>query len=203
MKEMWNERYGKPEYAYGEEPNEFFRQNLNRFKEGGKILFPADGEGRNSVFAGENGFETYAFDISEEGKKKAVDLAEKRGVTINYEVGDFMEMEYQRESFDGVVLIYTHFPPPMLLSYHKKIVELLKPEGLVLLEGFSTNNLPYREKNPQIGGPMDEQLLFTTDKIEKSFEGLTTLLLEEKEVELNEGLYHVGKGRVVRYIGKK
>ena len=28
-------------------------------------------------------------------------------------------------------------------------------------------------------------------------------LFEENEIELNEGIYHIGKGSVIRYIGKK
>jgi hypothetical protein len=48
MKEFWNERYANEEYAYGEEPNEFFKQELARLQPG-RILLPADGEGRNGV----------------------------------------------------------------------------------------------------------------------------------------------------------
>jgi len=30
MKQMWEERYGRDEYAYGEEPNAFFKACLDR-----------------------------------------------------------------------------------------------------------------------------------------------------------------------------
>jgi hypothetical protein len=48
--ERWNDRYSKDEYAYGEQPNNFLREELEKLKPG-TILFPAEGEGRNAVFA--------------------------------------------------------------------------------------------------------------------------------------------------------
>ena len=70
MKEFWNERYRQNEFAYGEEPNEFLKEQLAKLQPG-SILFPAEGEGRNAVYAAQSGWQVSAFDISEEGKKKA------------------------------------------------------------------------------------------------------------------------------------
>jgi len=61
MKEFWNQRYSDVEYTYGEFPNKFISSELQKLKSG-KILFPADGEGRNSVFAAKNKWEVFAFD---------------------------------------------------------------------------------------------------------------------------------------------
>lgn len=47
---FWNDRYRAGEYVYGETPNKFLAEKLAGLKPG-KILFPADGEGRNSVYA--------------------------------------------------------------------------------------------------------------------------------------------------------
>lgn len=57
MKEMWDKRYGNTEYAYGEEPNAFFKKTLDKLDLKGSILLPAEGEGRNAVYAAkkENG----------------------------------------------------------------------------------------------------------------------------------------------------
>ena len=37
--ERWNDRYSKDEYAYGEQPNNFLREELEKLKPGA-ILFP-------------------------------------------------------------------------------------------------------------------------------------------------------------------
>ena len=52
----WNERYSKSAYAYGTEPNEYLKEQLEKL-EVGKILFGAEGEGRNAVYLAGLGYE--------------------------------------------------------------------------------------------------------------------------------------------------
>ena len=75
MKNFWDERYKAKAYVYGKEPNQYFAEKLREL-EPGKILLPAEGEGRNAVFAARQGWEVSAFDSSSEGRKKAFLLAE-------------------------------------------------------------------------------------------------------------------------------
>jgi len=203
MKEMWNERYSAKEYAYGTTPNDFFKYGLEKYKPQGRILLAAEGEGRNAVYAAMKDMDVYAFDISEEGKKKAEQLANKNLVSISYEVGDFLEMTYSDNHFDAAALIYAHFPPNILSVYHQKIGSLIKPGGLVILEGFSKNNLPLRIANPKVGGPDNIEMLFSVQSIQNDFTNFEVLEFEEAEVNLNEGLYHIGKAKVIRFIGRK
>lgn len=60
--DRWNERYSKEEFAYGEEPNQYLKEQLEKL-DVGKILFPAEGEGRNGVYAAKLGWNVFAFDI--------------------------------------------------------------------------------------------------------------------------------------------
>ncbi len=203
MKEMWDNRYASEGYAYGIEPNVFFKQALDFHQPNGKILLPAEGEGRNAVYAAKKGLNVTAFDISIEGKNKALKLAEKENVEINYEVGDFFEMSLLNEKFDVAALIYAHFPPPVLSNYHKKIGELIQPGGMIILEGFSVGNIKWRNINPKIGGPDKIEMLFTEKLIKNDFPDFDILQLEEVEIELHEGKYHNGTGKVIRFIGKK
>ena len=76
MKNFWNERYDQDAYCYGTNPNLFFSQSLEKFSPG-KILLPAEGEGRNAVFAAQKDWEVLAFDWSEAGQTKALKLAKK------------------------------------------------------------------------------------------------------------------------------
>src|SRR5690625_7704055 len=95
--EFWNERYAQDEYIYGEEPNEYLRKKLSILSPG-KILFPADGEGRNSVYAALKGWDSEAFDISIEGKIKAELLAQEKETRIYYTVSDVEHIEYPKRS---------------------------------------------------------------------------------------------------------
>ncbi|MCB9256155.1 MAG: class I SAM-dependent methyltransferase [Chitinophagales bacterium] len=203
MKEFWDSRYKEETYAYGIAPNVFLKESLDSLKLSGKMLFPAEGEGRNAVYAAKNGLEAYAFDISEEGKVKATKLAEQEGVHIHYQVGNFFDLDLAKESYDAIALIYAHFPPSIAQSYYPKLLSMMKPGAYLILEGFSTKNLEYRAKNPNIGGPDKLEMLLSMEGIQAVFSELELILLEEKEVELNEGLYHKGTGSVIRFIGRK
>lgn len=103
-KNMWNERYMDNDFVYGKEPNLFFKEWLQKF-EPGYLLMPADGEGRNGVFAAQLGWEVTSFDLTEEGKLKALELAKENKVTIDYIVGDLEELQFNKESFDAIGLI--------------------------------------------------------------------------------------------------
>ena len=63
----WNDRYSKDEFAYGEAPNNYLKEQLTKINVG-KILFPAEGEGRNAVYAAKIGWTVSAFDIKKKKK---------------------------------------------------------------------------------------------------------------------------------------
>ena len=86
MKGFWDERYAEEEFAYGIEPNAFFGEELKKLTPG-KILLPADGQGRNAVYAASLGWDVTAFDMSAVGKERALQLAERKGVAIDFQVG--------------------------------------------------------------------------------------------------------------------
>jgi 2-polyprenyl-3-methyl-5-hydroxy-6-metoxy-1,4-benzoquinol methylase len=198
MKKFWDERYSQEEMIYGNEPNEFFREQIQNLKPG-KILLPAEGEGRNAVYAATQGWDVHAFDFSDAGRTKALKLASKLGVSIDYQLSAAEDFNCPPNSLDAVALIYVHFPPVIRLAFHAKIIHWLKPGGKVILEAFHPEQL---EGYPS-GGPKDKTLLYTADMLKQDFEGLTINLLEEKEIELSEGTYHLGKGYVTRMVATK
>ncbi len=203
MKEMWNKRYVAEAYAYGIAPNVFFREAIEKYSLKGKMLLPAEGEGRNAVYAAKKGLDVTAFDISKEGRNKALKLASKENVTINYELGEFFDLDVVNHQYDSAALIFAHFPPPLLSKYYKKVGELIRPGGMIILEGFSKNNLKLREQNPNIGGPDKIEMLFSKESIQEDFPDFEIIQLEEVKVELAEGDFHNGTGSLIRFIGRK
>ena len=200
--DRWNERYSKDEFAFGKQPNNYLKEQLEKLNVG-KILFPAEGEGRNAVFAANLGWTVSAFDISMEGKKKADRLAEINNVTINYQVGDLQEISFDTEQFDVIALIYAHFPANIKSLYHKTLDKYLRNGGVVIFEAFSKRHIDYVSKNENVGGPRDLESLFSIEEIKSDFANYDIIELEEKEIELSEGLYHNGTGSVIRFVGQK
>jgi 2-polyprenyl-3-methyl-5-hydroxy-6-metoxy-1,4-benzoquinol methylase len=200
--DRWNDRYSKDEFAYGEQPNNYLKEQIEKLN-AGAILFPAEGEGRNAVFTAKLGWAVSAFDISVEGKNKALRLAEINKVTIDYQVGELQALNYKAEQFDAIALIYAHFPSDIKSLYHKTLDKYLRKNGVVIFEAFSKKHIDYIAKNEKVGGPKDIAMLFSIEELRSDFSNYEIIELEEKEIELSEGLFHNGKGSAIRFVGRK
>ena len=198
----WDDRYNMEAFAYGETPNNYLKEQLTKLP-AGIILFPAEGEGRNAVFAARLGWTVSAFDISNEGKSKAMSLAEKNNVTIGYQVGELQTLNFDTAQFDTIALIYAHFPAAVKSLYHKAFDNYLKNDGIIIFEAFSKKHIDYVTANEKIGGPKDIESLFSIEEIKSDFPDYEIIELVEKDIELNEGLYHNGTGSVIRFTGRK
>lgn len=197
MKQFWNERYAEHEFAYGKEPNQFLKENIHLLPKG-KVLFVAEGEGRNAVFAAKNGFDVSAFDYSASGQKKAMQLATENKVEIFYLVADVLALPYEENSFDAIVFIFAHFPSDIRTEAHLKLISLLKPKGKILFEAFSKEQINYTS-----GGPKDSKMLFSELEVKNEFSAIDFDFLTTEIIHLNEGPHHQGEGSVIRFIGAK
>lgn len=200
--QKWNERYGQAAYAYGKEPNAFLKEWLARFTPG-KLLMPAEGEGRNGVYAATQGWQVTAFDISEAGRNKALQLAVESGVDITYLVGALDSLQFTPASFDAIGLIYAHVEADEKAAFYNTLSACLRPGGMVMLEAFSKAHLAFNQANPAVGGPKEVDMLLSKAEIQVWFADYDILLLEETVIHLAEGAYHNGEGAVVRFVGRK
>lgn len=200
--DRWNDRYSKEEYAYGKEPNKYLKEQLNKLKVG-TILFPADGEGRNGVYAAKLGWTVSAFDVSIEGQKKALQLAKLNNVQIDYRIGELQTMNFEAEQFDAIGLIFAHFSGDIKSLYHKELDKYLRKDGVIIFEAFSKRHIAYNTKNPKVGGPKDLATLVSIEEVKTDFPNYDFEELAEKEIELNEGLFHNGLSSVIRFVGRK
>jgi Methyltransferase domain len=144
-----------------------------------------------------------AFDISDEGKRKALQLAGANHVVIDYQVGELQTLLYAPGQFDAVALIYAHFPAEIKSQYHKALDQYLRKGGIVIFEAFSKKHLEYIARDEKVGGPKDIAMLFSMDEVIADFSNYEIITLEEKEIKLEEGLFHNGTGSVIRFVGRK
>lgn len=197
MSEFWDDRYRSDEYVYGLEPNEFFKEAIDDHKPG-KILLPADGEGRNSVYAAIKGWKVDAFDFSRNAVKKALELAGKNKVKINCYIDELENLSSNKNSYDAIALIFVHLTPALRKIVHKNIVNLLKPGGILILEAFEKEQI-----NNDTGGPKNIEMLFSKEELESDFQNLEIDFIEQAVNNINVGKYHTGKSDVIRLIGHK
>jgi SAM-dependent methyltransferase len=199
---FWDERYAAAEYVYGKQPNAFFQQQLDRLP-AGRLLMPAEGEGRNAVYAATRGWEVSAFDQSAEGKKKAEALAAEMGTALDYRLSSVEALPFLPGQFDAIGLIYAHFPADRKAAYHARLLSFLKPGGWLIFEAFSKRHPVFQALNPSVGGPRELGMLFSVEELARDFAGFEVHLLAEEETDLAEGRFHQGRASVVRFVGQR
>jgi len=198
MYEFWEQRYREEGYAYGEQPNQLFKMFIDTHKPG-KILLPAEGEGRNAVYAALKGWDVDAYDFSEKAVENALDFATQNKVSINYIHNSHTDLDRFEQCYDAIALIYAHVPNEMRQPFHQQLSSLLKPGGKFILEAFTTEQL-----GNSSGGPKDINMLYSLDEIESDFaRDFDFITLEAVEENLDEGKYHVGKANFIRMVAQK
>ncbi|ODS85090.1 MAG: methyltransferase [Cytophagaceae bacterium SCN 52-12] len=201
-KDFWNQRYSQKEFIYGEKPNQYLKEKLEGLPVG-RILLPAEGEGRNGVFAAWLGWKVSAFDQSEEGKRKAEQLAVKNQVHIDYQIADLENVRYPENTFDALALVYAHFHSTARRDYHRKLAGYVKKGGVLILEAFGKQHADNQKQNPNAGGPRNFDMLYDLAGLKSDFEGFELIESIETTIQLDEGNYHRGKASVVRVYAIK
>ncbi len=195
--DFWNERYNQKEYLYGLRPNNFFKSEIIKYSPG-RIFLPGDGEGRNSVFAASLSWQVEAVDFSSLAVKKAKKLSKSFNLKIDYSVADLSEYIPKQNFYNAAAIIFVHLPPSIRKYFHKKLIDCLRQNGVLIMELYEKKQL-----GRDSGGPQSEEMLYSIPEIENDFKSLETLYLKEELIELNEGEKHSGEANVIRYVGIK
>ena len=195
--EFWNERFSTDEYIYGKNPNKFFKEQIDKLKPG-RLLLLGEGEGRNSVYAAIKGWEVDAVDFSQTAKEKALKLAKKNSVNINYTVSNLADFIPRENFYAAIGLVFIHLKPDSRKDVHKRIVNALKNNGRIIIKAFEKEQL-----GKSSGGPKSEEMLYSKEELENDFRDLRIHLLEKETVCLDEGDKHKGDASVIKFVGEK
>lgn len=198
-RDYWNGRFATESYIFGTRPAAFLVGNAHYIPPRSRVLVPADGEGRNSVFLAEMGHRVVATDIAEEGITKARKLAVVRGVSVEFRHLDLQGWQWPEGEFDAVVPVFIQFAPP---AFRDEIVagvkRAVRPGGVVLLHGYTPKQLEYRT-----GGPPVVEQLYTEELLRAAFADWDLLRLEAYERELDEGEGHRGRSAIIDLIARR
>lgn len=195
---MWDERFAEEGFAYETEPNDFLKAQVQRLPKGGKILCVAEGEGRNALFLLKQGFEVTAIDLSLVGAAKAKKRAVENGFDLDYRIAHLKDFDYGFKQWDGVVSIFCHPPVVWRSTFHQLVSRSIKPNGVLLVEGYSKAQLKFKT-----GGPKDVSQLFEVEEFKRDFSDYNHLHLTGIEREIHEGKYHKGLSSVIQFVAVK
>lgn len=193
----WNERYSKPGFAFGTEPNDFLASVANQIPIG-PVLTLGEGEGRNAVFLAGLGYEVTAVDQSEVGLAKALRLAKENGTQIEACKADLGNFDIQPGAWAGIVSIFCHLQSAIRVPLYAAVVRGLRPGGLFVLESYTP-----QQCGRGTGGPSTPDLMLTLDKLSAELAGLELLHAQELERKVCEGVYHTGLSSVVQLVARR
>lgn len=199
MANIWDERYAADDYYYGTKPNEFLLSQQHRLRAGMECLAVADGEGRNGVWLAEQGLNVVSIDGSIRAQEKAKQLAQQRAVNLDFQHVDLMNWAWPENKFDVVVGIFIQvFAGEMRSQLFENIKRSLKPNGLLLLQGYTTRQLEYKT-----GGPSQIENLYTEEILKAAFSDMEMLHFAEHDQIINEGSGHHGMSALIDLVAKK
>ena len=143
--QLWEERYSGESYLFGREPVLSLKTYVDVLRKG-KVLDVAMGEGRNSVFLAQKGFQVEGIDASGKAIAKAKKLAEEKGVPIEAKTQnlDFFLMPLMK--YDSIVM--TYFKP--LPRFFSEIRRGLVHGGTFLMEAYTTDHIRNNPPNPNL-----------------------------------------------------
>jgi SAM-dependent methyltransferase len=198
-RDFWNGRFASESYVFGTRPAAFLLDNAQYIPPGSRVLVPADGEGRNSVFLAELGHRVVATDIAEEGIAKARKLAAARGVSVEFRHLDLQGWPWPEAEFAAVVAVFIQFAPPAFRDeMFVGMKRAVRPGGVVLLHGYTPKQLEYRT-----GGPPVVEQLYTEELLRAAFADWELLRIDSYERELDEGEGHKGRSAIIDLIARR
>lgn len=196
---MWNDRYSRPGYLFGTQPNAFLKSCAPLLEPGQSALAIADREGRNSVWLAEQGLSVTAFDASSVGLEKARRLASEREVHVDLHLAAIEEWDWVPEHYDIVAAIFIQFAAPELrAAIFDGMKRAVKPGGLVLLQGYRPEQIEYGT-----GGPSKPENLYTRALLEGAFKDFEVLRLEDHDSMVHEGEGHDGMSALIELVARK
>lgn len=198
--EFWDWQFSRiPQPKYGERPNAFLVAQAARLAPGSSVLVPGDGEGRNGVWLARQGHAVTSVDASAVGIARARELARRQSVTLETIQADLADWMPEPAAFDAVACIYLHLPSALRATVHRRLVQALRPGGLLILEAFHPDQLPLSS-----GGPKNPDMLYTLALLRQDFgAGMRELLAAEAAAVLDEGSGHHGRAQVTRWVGQR
>jgi SAM-dependent methyltransferase len=198
-RETWDARFSSDDYIFGTEPNVWLAQHAHLLQPGMRVLAVADGEGRNSVWMAKQGLQVDAFDISPVGIEKAKKLAHQQGVDASFSIHSVEDYPWTTGNYDAVVAIFIQFADPETrATLFKRMKSALKPDGLILLQGYTPKQLEYKT-----GGPPNLSHLYTEDLLHDAFGDLDISELRAYEDLLTEGTQHHGQSALIGLVARR
>jgi SAM-dependent methyltransferase len=184
--ERWNRILTAPTPAFNTAPNAFLVA-VTKGLTPGRALDVGMGQGRNTIYLAQQGWESVGFDPADRAVEAARAEAKKLGVSITTSVARAEDFDWGVASWDLIVLSYVG-----AREYAAQVERALRPGGMVVVEGFHRDATRTRS----IGGGV----VFDTNELLRLFATLRVVRYEDTDAKGDFGQFDT---RVVRLAAIK
>ncbi|WP_428910629.1 SAM-dependent methyltransferase [Niallia sp. Krafla_26] len=194
----WHSRFQSEDYIYGKKPNVFLEEIQKKLQLSGNALAIAEGEGRNAVFLAEQGMNVMTWDYAASGLEKTRKLSEERGVSVQTELVDLNDANWEKDQWDEIVCIFGHFSEELRKKTLLGVKDAVKPGGYYISEVYTEKQIAYNS-----GGPRGVGLLYKPEDFLQVFADWRIVHFFMGEVVREEGELHNGLCHVIQFVGQK
>jgi len=184
--EHWNRALTAPKPMFNTAPNTFLVDMTKGLKPG-RALDVGMGQGRNTIYLAQQGWESVGFDPADRAVAAAQEQAAKLGVKITTHVARAEDFEWGDAKWDLIVLSYVGGR-----EFVDKVQRALRPGGMVIIEAF--------HRDATKSHPIGPAVVFDTNELLKLFGSLRVVRYEDTNAKGDFGLEET---RVVRLAAVK
>jgi SAM-dependent methyltransferase len=184
-RDFWNGKFNDPKAEFNRQPSRLLLEAI-RGRQPGRALDLGMGEGRNTIYLAQQGWQATGVDLADVGVAHAKARAAELHVNLTAIVDDLDRYDFGKGKWDLITLFYMH------AWYHggkpaspKRLMAALKPGGLLVMEGFAGT----------------EKFMFQPNELLSDFSDLRVLRYEdvEDEADWNPGR----KSHIIRFVAEK
>lgn len=184
--DRWNRILTAEKPRFNTKPNAFLVEIANTRKPG-TALDVGMGQGRNSIWLAQHGWDVTGFDPAEKAVALARENARKLGVNLKTEIQRMEDFDFGDQRWDLILLSYVGSR-----GLADKVQRALKPGGVLVIEAF------HRDATKEV--PIGGAVVFNTGELPPLFPELRVVRYEEPVTDADFGQIKV---RVVRYCGER
>jgi len=156
---QWDQRYSGDELVWTSSPNQFLVAEAVGLQ-AGRAVDLACGEGRNSIWLAEQGWQVTGVDFSPVGLAKAKRFADLWGVQVTWVESAVEEWTPPPEGFDLVAMCYLQLPQPSRTAVLAVAASAVSQGGTLLVIAHDVDNL-----TRGFGGPPNPDVLYKVSDV--------------------------------------